>query len=64
MGRMERKGKVQRLRGQKGTEALSLLKAMSHHGDPEVDGGPEGKPGECGVHRSSGFEEEARNSCV
>ena len=63
-GRVERRRKVQGLRGQKGPETLSLVKNKSHHGDPEVDGGAGGKPGECGVHRSSGFKEEGGKSCV
>ena len=63
-GRVERRRKVQGLRGQKGPETLILVKNKSHHGDPEVDGGAGGKPGECGVRRSSGFKEEGGNSCV
>ena len=63
-GRVERRRKVQGLRGQKGPETLILVKNKSHHGDPEVDGGAGGKPGECGVHRSSGFKEEGGTNCV
>ena len=64
MGSMEGREKVQGLRGQKGPETLSLVKDKSHHGDSAVDRGAGGKPGECGVHRSSGLKEEGRNSCV
>ena len=63
-GRMERREKVQGLRGQKGPETLSPVKDKRLYGDPEVDRGAGGKPGERGVHRSSGFKEEGRNSCI
>ena len=63
-GRVGRRRKVQGLRAQEGPETLSLVKNKSHHGDPEVDGGAGGKPGKCGVHRSSGFKEEGGKSCV
>lgn len=63
-GRMERREKVQGLREQKGPETLSPAKGKRLYGDPEADGGAEGKPGECGVHRPSGFKVEGRNSCV
>ena len=42
--RVERRRKVQGLRGQKGPETLSLVKNKSHTRDPEVDGGAGVKP--------------------
>ena len=62
--RVERRGRVQGLRGQEDPQTLSLMKDKSHHGDPRVARGAGGKPGEGGAHRLSGFKEEGGNSCV
>ena len=60
----ERGGRVQWLRGQEGPQTPSLVKDKSHCGYLGAARGARGKPGECGVHRSSGFKEEGRTNCV
>ena len=48
---MERRERVQGLRGQEGPQTLSLVKDKSYHGDPRAAKGSRGKPGDCGIHR-------------
>ena len=62
--RVERRGKVQGLRGQEDPQTLSLVKYKSHCGDPGAARGAGGKPGEGGAHRPSGFKEEGGINCV
>ena len=57
-------GRVQWLRGQEGPQTLGLVKDKNHCGYPWAARGARGKPGECGVHRSSGFKEEGRTNYV
>ena len=62
--RMERKGKLQGLRGQEDPQTLSLVKDKRHCGDPGAARGAGSKPGEGSVHRPSGFKEKGGTNCV
>lgn len=56
--RVERREKVQGLRGQEGAQTCHRVKDESHKGDKGAAREAGRKPGECAIHRPGDFKEE------